>query len=81
MSYVGFKLGKYDKEKGESVVDPNAKAADVRVRQAFGYAVDWDQINEKSTKDYVSQLLTLDYIHHVVDQCFTTKMVRNLLKM
>ena len=50
MSYVGFKLGKYDKEKGESIVDPNAKAADVRVRQAFGYAVDWDQINEKIYK-------------------------------
>ena len=50
MSYVGFKLGKYDKEKGQSVVDPNAKAADVRVRQAFGYAVDWDQINEKIYK-------------------------------
>lgn len=47
MSYVGFKLGKYDSEKGENVVDPNAKAADVRVRQAFAYAVDWDQINEK----------------------------------
>lgn len=45
MSYVGFKLGKFDKEKGEVVVDPNAKAADVRVRQAFGYAVDWDKIN------------------------------------
>ena len=50
MSYVGFKLGKYDKDKGQSVVDPNAKAADVRVRQAFGYAVDWDQINEKIYK-------------------------------
>ena len=50
MSYVGFKLGKFDKDKGESVVDPNAKAADVRVRQAFGYAVDWDQINEKIYK-------------------------------
>lgn len=47
ISYVGFKLGKYDKEKGVNVTDPNAKAADERVRQAFGYAVDWDQINEK----------------------------------
>ncbi len=45
MSYVGFKLGKFDKEKGEVVVDPNAKAADVRVREAFGLAVDWDKIN------------------------------------
>ena len=48
VSYVGFKLGKFNKEKGEVEVDPNAKAADKRVRQAFGYAVDWDQINEKN---------------------------------
>ena len=50
ISYVGFKLGKFNKEKGEVEVDPNAKAADKRVRQAFGYAVDWDQINEKLYK-------------------------------
>ncbi|MDU3924160.1 MAG: ABC transporter substrate-binding protein, partial [Staphylococcus aureus] len=50
ISYVGFKLGKFNKEKGEVEVDPNAKAADKRVRQAFGYAVDWDQINEKIYK-------------------------------
>ena len=50
VSYVGFKLGKFNKEKGEVEVDPNAKAADKRVRQAFGYAVDWDQINEKVYK-------------------------------
>ena len=50
ISYVGFKLGKFNKEKGEVEVNPNAKAADKRVRQAFGYAVDWDQINEKIFK-------------------------------
>ena len=50
VSYVGFKLGKFNKQKGEVEVDPNAKAADKRVRQAFGYAVDWDQINEKLYK-------------------------------
>ena len=50
ISYVGFKLGKFNKEKGEAEVNPNAKAADKRVRQAFGYAVDWDQINEKVYK-------------------------------
>ena len=50
VSYVGFKLGKFNKEKGEVEVNPNAKAADKRVRQAFGYAVDWDQINEKIYK-------------------------------
>ena len=50
ISYVGFKLGKFNKEKNEVEVNPNAKAADKRVRQAFGYAVDWDQINEKVYK-------------------------------
>ena len=50
ISYVGFKLGTWDKEKNEVKVNPNAKAADKRVRQAFGYAVDWDQINEKVYK-------------------------------
>ena len=34
----------------EVKVNPNAKAADKRVRQAFGYAVDWDQLNEKIYK-------------------------------
>ncbi|ERK56184.1 ABC transporter, substrate-binding protein, family 5 [Gemella bergeri ATCC 700627] len=50
MTYVGFKLGKFDKEKGENVVDPNAKLADKNLRQAFLYAVDRDQINEKVYK-------------------------------
>ena len=50
MSYVGFKLGKFDKEKGENVVDPNSKFADKKLRQAFLYAVDRDQINEKIFK-------------------------------
>ena len=50
MSYVGFKLGKFDKEKGENVVDPNSKFADKKLRQAFLYAVDRDQINEKVFK-------------------------------
>ncbi|MGX7112174.1 ABC transporter substrate-binding protein [Gemella cuniculi] len=50
ISYVGFKLGTWDKENGEVKVNPEAKAADKRVRQAFGYAVDWDQINEKIYK-------------------------------
>lgn len=50
MSYVGFKLGKFDKAKGENVVDPNSKLADKNLRQAFLYAVDRDQINEKIFK-------------------------------
>ena len=43
-SYVGFKLGYFDKAKGENVSDPNAKMADLNLRQAMIYAIDVDQI-------------------------------------
>ncbi len=43
-SYVGFKLGHFDKSKGENVSDPNAKMADLNLRQAMIYAIDVDQI-------------------------------------
>ena len=40
--YIGFHLGKYDKESGKNVTDPNAKMADVKLRQAMAYALDID---------------------------------------
>ena len=40
--YIGFHLGKYDKEAGKNVTDPNAKMADVKLRQAMAYALDID---------------------------------------
>ena len=40
--YIGFPLGKYDKEAGKNVTDPNAKMADVKLRQAMAYALDID---------------------------------------
>ncbi len=40
--YIGFHLGKYDKENGKNVTDPNAKMADVKLRQAMAYALDVD---------------------------------------
>jgi peptide/nickel transport system substrate-binding protein len=46
-TYVGFKLGTYDKEKGESIMNPDAKMADVKLRQAMGYAMDNDAIGQK----------------------------------
>ncbi len=46
-TYIGFKLGKWDKEKGEVVTDPNAKMADVKLRQAMAYAIDNNQVGEK----------------------------------
>ncbi len=46
-SYISFKLGKYDKEKGEVVTDPNAKMADKNLRKAMAMAVDRDTVNKK----------------------------------
>ena len=40
--YIGFHLGKYDNENGKNVTDPNAKMADVKLRQAMAYALDID---------------------------------------
>ena len=40
--YIGFHLGKYDKETGKNVTDPNAQMADVNLRQAMAYALDID---------------------------------------
>ena len=40
--YIGFHLGKYDKETGKNMTDPNAKMSDVNLRQAMAYALDID---------------------------------------
>lgn len=50
MSFVGFKFGKYDKDKKENIPLANTKFNNKNVRQAFLYAVDRDQINEKIYK-------------------------------
>ena len=46
-TYIGFKLGKWDDEKKESVTDPDAKLADKRVRQAMWHAMDNEVIGEE----------------------------------
>lgn len=43
-SYLSFKLGHYDKVKGENITDPNAKMADVRLRQALAYGINVEEI-------------------------------------
>ncbi|RRD41026.1 oligopeptide ABC transporter substrate-binding protein [Leptotrichia sp. OH3620_COT-345] len=43
-SYMGFKLGYYNKEKKENVTDPSAKMGDVKLRQALAYALDIDEM-------------------------------------
>lgn len=46
-SYLGFKLGKFDQKKGENVMDPKAKMADVKLRQAMAYAMNNAEVGEK----------------------------------
>ena len=43
-SYLSFKLGHYDKAKGENITDPNAKMADLKLRQALVYGLDVEQM-------------------------------------
>ncbi|QFF98240.1 oligopeptide ABC transporter substrate-binding protein [Psychrobacillus glaciei] len=46
-SYLGFKLGKYDTEKGEVITDlAGSKMGDVKLRHAMGYAIDVEQVAE-----------------------------------
>ena len=45
--YIGFKLGKWDNQKGEVAYNKNAKMANKALRQAIGYAVDNDQVSNK----------------------------------
>lgn len=49
-TYIGFKLGKWDGEKGEVVTDPNMKMSDPALRRAIGHAVDNDTIGLKFYK-------------------------------
>lgn len=46
-TYLGFKLGKWDKKAGKVVTDPKAKMADKSLRQAMGYAIDNDAVGKK----------------------------------
>lgn len=49
-NYTGFKLGKWDKEKGECVVDPNAKMSDPKLRKAMAHAVNREAISQNFYK-------------------------------
>ncbi|MDM5246856.1 oligopeptide ABC transporter substrate-binding protein [Lysinibacillus sp. G4S2] len=46
-SYVGFKLGKYDKTSSKNIFDEKSKMNDVNLRQAIGYAMDIESVTEK----------------------------------
>ena len=44
ISYIGFNMGHFDKEKGEHVFEPNKKMSDTALRKAIGYALDNEQV-------------------------------------
>lgn len=46
-NYLGFKLGKYDEAKGESIMNPEAKMANKSLRQAMGYAMNNAQVGQQ----------------------------------
>lgn len=46
-TYLGFKLGKWDKAQGQVIPNPDAKMADEKLRQAMGYAVNNDEVGKK----------------------------------
>ncbi|MDO5088893.1 MAG: oligopeptide ABC transporter substrate-binding protein [Leptotrichiaceae bacterium] len=45
-SYMGFKLGHYDKEKKENITNPDAKMNDIKLRQALAYALNVDEMTK-----------------------------------
>ncbi|MGM0123011.1 extracellular solute-binding protein [Enterococcus sp. AZ194] len=46
-TYLGFKLGKWNKEKGHVEYNPESKMADKSLRQAMGYAIDNSTVGER----------------------------------
>ncbi|MDM5232160.1 oligopeptide ABC transporter substrate-binding protein [Lysinibacillus pakistanensis] len=46
-SYVGFKVGKYDKANRMNIFDEKSKMNDVNLRRAIGYAMDIESVTEK----------------------------------
>lgn len=58
-TYIGFKLGTFDSEKGQVITNPEAKMANIKLRQAMGYAVDNDTVGEKFYNGLRSDATTL----------------------
>ncbi|ADU28410.1 oligopeptide ABC transporter substrate-binding protein [Evansella cellulosilytica] len=46
-TYIGFKLGHWDEEAGENVVDPDMKMGDVNLRRAMAHAIDDTTVGER----------------------------------
>ncbi|QIL46161.1 oligopeptide ABC transporter substrate-binding protein [Vagococcus coleopterorum] len=46
-TYLGFKMGKWDQDKGHVVFDAKSKMADVNLRKAIGYAMDNQSVADR----------------------------------
>ncbi len=58
-TYIGFKLGKWDKKAERVAYNPDAKMADKALRQAMGYALDNNAVGEKFYNGLRSNATTL----------------------
>lgn len=58
-TYIGFKMGTFDKEKDTVNYNPKAKMADKDLRQAMGYAMDNNAVGEKFYNGLRSNAATL----------------------
>ena len=45
--YLGFKMGKWDKEAKKNIYDPNAKMSNLNLRKAMGYAINVEALSEE----------------------------------
>ena len=78
--YIAFHLGKYDKAQGKNVTDPNAKMADVKLRQAMAYALDIDAAGQNlynglqhSSNSIIIRSLTISITKNKKDSLITQK--------
>ena len=58
-TYIGFKVGKFDTKTSKSVMDPKSKMNNKALRQAIGYAMNVDQVNNKYNNDLNFRIPTL----------------------
>ncbi|QYN53006.1 oligopeptide ABC transporter substrate-binding protein [Lactobacillus panisapium] len=57
--YIGFKVGKWDAKQDKNVMNPNAKMNNKALRQAMGYAVNVDSVDQHYTSGLSFRIPTL----------------------
>ncbi|CAH1705927.1 ABC transporter oligopeptide-binding protein [Lactobacillus delbrueckii subsp. delbrueckii] len=58
-SYMGFKVGKWDKKTGSVKMNKNSKMSNRYLRQAMGYAMNVDEVNQHYTQGLSFRVKTL----------------------